>query len=186
MTLWRNGPKRLFDLAVAGLGLAFFGLPMAWIAWRIRRELGPPVLFQQTRIGTGGKPFVILKFKTMAEDGTIGPFARRLRGAALDELPQLVHIFLGQMSFVGPRPLVPEELQELDRSPGARRRFSVRPGLTGLAQVRSEKAPPLPKRLRWDLAYVRECSLRLDIRILLESVGISLRGAWERANAPAD
>lgn len=185
MRPWRRGLKRLFDLALAAAGLLLFALPMAWIGWRTRCELGPPVLFRQARIGTGGKPFDILKFRTMDPQGRVTPFAQQLRRTAMDELPQLINILAGQMSFVGPRPLIPEELREMDHVPDGRRRFSVRPGLTGLAQVRSEKVPTLPERLRWDLAYVRDCSLRLDLQILFTSVGVSARGAWEKPNAHA-
>ena len=171
--------KRCFDLALAALGLLLFALPTAWIALRCRMELGSPVLFRQTRIGYGGKAFFILKFKTMAHDGSMTPFARGLRRTAMDELPQLINVLRGEMGFVGPRPLIPTELENLDPADG-KQRLAVRPGLTGLAQVRSEKSPSLPERLRWDLSYVRDCSFWLDLRILLTSVGVSLRGAWEK------
>ncbi len=97
----------------------------------------------------------------------------------MDELPQLINILKGQMSFVGPRPLIPDELEDLGRIPEGKRRFSVRPGLTGLAQINSEKVPSLSERIRWDLAYVDQCSLWLDLRILFKSLAVTLAGKWE-------
>lgn len=99
----------------------------------------------------------------------------------MDELPQLINIFRGDMSFVGPRPLIPSELQDLDRTPEWKQRKSARPGLTGLAQLYSDKSPSLSERLKWDLAYLRDCSFLLDMRILAVSVRITLEGRWEKA-----
>ncbi len=171
----------MLDLGIACAGLVVFALPIFWIAWRIRKEIGSPVFFRQTRVGRGGNSFTILKFRTMggAKRATV-PFCLWLRGRALDELPQLFNILRGQMSFVGPRPLIPEELLELENIPRGTERFSVRPGLTGLAQLRSAKVPTLPERLRGDLEYIDRCSLRLDVRLLLRSVGVTFRGAWEK------
>lgn len=178
--LYRRGFKRLFDAGVALIGLVVFATPMGWIAWRIRRE-GGFVLFRQARVGHGGKVFTILKFRTLAEAGEVlSPLGEGLRASAMDELPQLINILRGQMSFVGPRPLIPDELLELSRIPGGARRLEVRPGLTGLAQLYTDKTPSLEQRLRWDLAYVDRCSFGLDLRILLKSVGVSLRGRWEQ------
>ncbi len=98
----------------------------------------------------------------------------------MDELPQLFHIFKGQMSFVGPRPLIPEELEQLHRVPRGRRRFEVRPGLAGLAQLYATKVPPLAERVGWDLKYVDQCSLPLDLWIIVRSLFVTMRGAWER------
>ncbi|MDO8730132.1 MAG: sugar transferase [Candidatus Omnitrophota bacterium] len=173
--------KRCVDLGLAAGGVFVFALPMGWIAWRLRRELGFPVLFRQTRVGLGRKPFTVLKFRTMKADGAVPSlFCRRLRACALDELPQLVNILRGEMSFVGPRPLIPEELETLEQLPRGADRLLLRPGLTGLAQLHSSKVPPLPERLRWDLAYADRCSLLLDLEILLKSVAVTLRGAWEK------
>jgi len=180
ISLWARGPKRLFDLGLSGTGLLLFSLPMLWIARRVRKTRGA-VLFRQPRIGYGGKPFVILKFKTMSEHQPPDRFGQWLRATALDELPQLINIFRGDMSFVGPRPLVSSELQGLDRAPEWKRRQSARPGLTGLAQLYGDKSPSLPERLRWDLDYLRDCSFLLDIRILAASIRITLEGRWEKA-----
>ena len=117
----------------------------------------------------------------MTADGIVPPgFCQGLRARALDELPQLVNILRGEMSFVGPRPLIPEELETLEQLPRGAERLLLRPGLTGLAQLHGSKVSALPERLRWDLAYVDQCSLLLDLGILLRSVAITLRGAWEK------
>lgn len=172
--------KRLFDALLAGTGLLVLALPIGGIWWYIHRKLGSPILFRQKRVGYQGETFAILKFRTMTAEGAVpGPSSAWLRATALDELPQLFNILRGQMSFVGPRPLIPEELRELDRVPDGRRRLSARPGLTGLAQLHSGKVPSLSERLRWDLAYVDHCSLPLDLQILFRSVAVTLRAAWE-------
>ncbi len=173
--------KRWVDVAIAGGGLLIFALPMGWIAWKIRRILGPPALFRQIRVGFGGGSFTVLKFRTMTSEGTVSSlFCQHLRASAMDELPQLINILRGEMSFVGPRPLIPEELEMLERFPRGRNRLGVRPGLTGLAQLYSTKVPVLSERLRWDLAYVDRCSFLLDLKILFRSVAITLCGAWEK------
>jgi len=162
------------------VGLLIFSIPIVWIAWRIRRALGESPFFKQIRIGYRRGNFQIMKFRTMSREGRIPPFCRWLRATALDELPQLLHILNGQMSFVGPRPLIPEDLQELGRFPEGKRRFGVRPGLAGLAQLYGGKFPGLGQRLKWDLIYVKRCSLRLDLWILFQSLAVTLRGAWEK------
>lgn len=177
--------KRLFDVTVAAGGLLIFALPMAWIAWKIRREMGPPVMFPQTRVGRNRKPFTVLKFRTMTPAGDISSgFCRALRACAMDELPQLINILQGDMSFVGPRPLIPSELETLEQLPRGTDRLRVRPGLTGMAQIHSSKVPALPERLRWDLEYVDRCSFLLDLQLMFKSVGITMRGAWEKGAKP--
>ncbi len=176
--------KRPFDMAVAAGGLIVFALPMGWIAWRIRREMGRPVMFPQTRVGKNRKSFTVLKFRTMTPGGTVSSgFCRALRASAMDELPQLINILRGEMSFVGPRPLIPDELATLEQLPRGAERLRVRPGLTGLAQLYSSKVPVLAERLRWDLAYADRCSFLLDLTILFRSVAITLRGAWEKTGS---
>ncbi len=177
---YRRWGKRVLDIGLSLFGLVLFAWPMAGIACVIFCQAGKPVLFHQARIGLRGKRFGIVKFRTMREDDRVfSAFAHSLRITAMDELPQLVHILKGQMSFVGPRPLVPDDLVEVHRMSEGPKRFSMRPGLTGLAQINAVKAPSLEERLKWDLAYANQCSLWLDMRTILKSVWVTLRGAWE-------
>lgn len=170
----------MFDLALACAGLAIFLLPMAWIAWVIFKQEGRPVLFSQVRVGRFGRSFFIWKFRTMTADGRVTEFGKKLRETAMDELPQLFNILKGEMGFVGPRPLIPEELSQLDQIPEGKRRLGMRPGLTGLAQLNTPKVPALAERVRWDLIYADRCSMRLDLQIIARSVGITFRSGWER------
>ncbi len=184
MGVYARYGKRIFDLTLSVIGLLFFMLPMALIAAKIRSSLGSPVLFRQPRVGKNGAFFTVLKFRTLADNGRVADrFCRGLRACAMDELPQLLNIFRGEMSFVGPRPLIPEELEEIGEFPGGKLRVSVRPGLAGVAQLYGDKNPSLQQRLIWDLSYIRNCSLGLDLWILLRSVGITLKGAWEKSGA---
>lgn len=178
--------KRCMDIGLAIAGGCIFALPMLWIGWRIRRELGPPVFFRQVRVGYQRRRFSVLKFRTMVSGGVVSsPFCRWLRATALDELPQLINILRGEMSFIGPRPLIPEELETLGQLPRGEDRLTVRPGLTGLAQLNGNKVPALPERLRWDLAYVDRRSFLLDLKILFKSVAVTLQAAWEKERARA-
>ena len=171
--------KRLLDILLASIGLLVFTIPMVCIAGWLRGKTAVSPLFRQIRIGRFGEPFLIAKFRTMTEEGEISAVGHWLRNTAMDELPQLIHILRGEMSFVGPRPLIPQELKDLSQIPNGTHRFLVRPGLTGLAQLYSEKCPSLSERLAWDLLYVDRCSLKQDVWILLKSLGITLKGAWE-------
>lgn len=181
ITRWyRSYGKRLFDILLASGGLLFFILPMGWFSIRIRRELGSSALFRQKRVGRNGALFTILKFRTMSGESVVpSAFCRWMRTTALDELPQLLNILKGDMSFVGPRPLIPEELTELSRVPGGNLRLSVRPGLAGLAQIYGTKTPALLQRVRWDLKYIDRCSFFLDLRILFKSLRIASRSSWD-------
>jgi lipopolysaccharide/colanic/teichoic acid biosynthesis glycosyltransferase len=146
---------------------------MVW--WR----MGSPVLFRQARAGRHGQIFELVKFRTMREIADefgkplpdaerLTPFGRWLRATSLDELPEIVNIFRGEMSFVGPRPL---HTRYVDRySPQQRRRLDVTPGLTGLAQVSGRNALGWDERFQLDLAYVNGASLRLDLSILLRTL----------------
>jgi lipopolysaccharide/colanic/teichoic acid biosynthesis glycosyltransferase len=171
--------KRIWEMGLALVGLVLFAIPMAAIAWGVYRNLGKPILFRQKRLGLNGQAFTLFKFRTMTPDGSIPPFGRWLRRTAMDELPQLINILRGEMGFVGPRPLVPEELADLKIHPNGHRRMEVRPGLTGLAQICGPKVPNLADRLRWDLAYIDRCSFGLDLKILIRSVWITMCAAWE-------
>lgn len=161
--------KRAFDLGVAILlliGLAPLLLLLALLVWF---DLGRPVLFCQLRPGLGGKPFLIYKFRTMrdsaaADSARLTRFGRFLRSFSLDELPELVNVVRGEMSLVGPRPLLMEYLPLY--SPRQARRHEVRPGITGWAQVRGRNAVSWEERFELDLWYVEHCSFFLDLKIL--------------------
>ena len=164
---------------------------MLIVALLISVTMGPPVFFRQTRIGQHGRPFTLVKFRTMApaREGQdeiasdrerltrLGGFLRRF---SLDELPELVGVLRGELSMVGPRPLLPEYLSLY--SPRQARRHEVRPGLTGWAQVNGRNAISWPERLEMDVWYVDHQSLRLDLRILLMTVATVVRSSHHRSD----
>ena len=167
---------RIRDLVLAGTLLVLTSPIMLAVALAVRRQMGAPVVFRQTRAGLGGQPFVIYKFRTMldetAADGTIRteaerltPLGEALRSWSLDELPQLINVLRGEMSLVGPRPLYPSYLPLY--SPVQARRHLVRPGLTGMAQVSGRNALSWEDKFALDVRYVDERSLWLDLRLLL-------------------
>lgn len=172
--------KRAFDVAGAAVGLVVAAAPMAVIAVAIAVVMGRPVLFIQERPGRGAQPFRLYKFRTMrdtrdqngdllSEDQRLTRLGRFLRAVSLDELPELWNILRGDMSFVGPRPLLMEYLPRY--SPEQARRHEVRPGLTGLAQVEGRNSLPWERRFERDVWYVDHWTLWLDLRILLRTVG---------------
>lgn len=167
--------KRLFDIVVSACALLMLALPMLVVIWMVRRKLGSPVFFTQVRPGMHGKPFKMVKFRSMiSERSTDGellpdavrltPFGRFLRSTSLDELPELWNVLKGDMSLVGPRPLLMEYLPLY--SPEQARRHEVRPGITGWAQVNGRNAISWEDKFKLDVWYVDHCSLWLDIRIL--------------------
>lgn len=167
--------KRLFDLVVATLALLLLGLPLILLIWQVRRKLGSPVFFRQTRPGLHGRPFEMVKFRTMTDargpDGQLLPdaerltaFGRFLRSTSLDELPELWNVIKGDMSLVGPRPLLVEYLPLY--SPEQARRHEVRPGITGWAQVNGRNALSWDDKFKLDVWYVDHRSIWLDIKIL--------------------
>ncbi len=182
--------KRLFDLLVSLLALIVLSPVLALTALAIAFESGRPVLFRQARVGLHGRSFRMLKFRSMVADAAArGPYFTAandpritriggfLRRTSLDELPQLINVLRGDMSLVGPRPDVPAQ-QSLYRPEDWQARCSVRPGLTGLAQARLRSAATPEQRVALDLAYVRERSLWLDLRILVWTLArVSGRGA---------
>ena len=184
MTLRDRFVKRGFDLIGAGVALAVLGPVLLVLAVLVRRRLGAPVLFRQRRPGRGGKLFTILKFRTMrdavgsdgrplADELRLTRFGRFLRSSSLDELPELLNVVRGDMSLVGPRPLIPAYLERY--TPEQARRHEVRPGITGLAQVSGRNAISWEERLALDVEYVDGWSLRLDLWILWRTVAITLR-----------
>jgi lipopolysaccharide/colanic/teichoic acid biosynthesis glycosyltransferase len=176
--------KRLLDIVVAGFALLVLSPLIAWVAWRVRQGMGSPVLFMQLRPGLGGRPFRMFKFRTMRDatgpDGAALPDAERLtplghwlRATSLDELPELWNVLKGDMSLVGPRPLLMEYLPLY--SPRQARRHEVRPGLTGWAQINGRNATTWEERLEHDAWYVENRSLALDLRILLKTIAKVLK-----------
>ena len=168
--------KRLFDFTVAALLLLLLWPVLLVVALLIRWKMGPPALFRQQRPGRKGEPFVVLKFRTMRDAtdaaGQPLPDAERLtplgefvRRSSLDELPQLLNVLRGDMSLVGPRPLLMEYLPLY--SARQARRHEVRPGITGWAQVNGRNALRWPDRLEMDVWYVENRSFLLDMKILL-------------------
>ena len=193
--------KRAFDLALSGAGLIASAPLWAVFAAAIRIEDGGPVFFRQERAGIGGRSFMAIKFRSMRPDAEAGVGAiqasehdprvtrvgRFLRATAMDELPQLWNIFRGDMSFVGPRALRPGEIEQgrngvlerLEDVPGYATRVSVRPGLTGVAQVYAPRDVPRRHKFRYDRIYVKRRSWCLDVRLILISFWISVHGTWE-------
>ena len=167
--------KRVFDVCVALLAVAVLSPVLIVLSLLVVAKLGTPVFFAQTRPGRGGKPFRMLKFRTMttARDASgnllsdaerLTPFGRFLRSLSLDELPELFNVLKGDMSLVGPRPLLMEYLPLY--SPEQARRHEVRPGITGWAQVHGRNALSWEEKFRLDVWYVDNHSLALDLRIL--------------------
>lgn len=171
--------KRIGDTLLILLALPVLLAAMLLLAWLVRRKLGSPVFFRQTRPGLHGRPFDMIKFRTMTDargpDGRLLPdadrltaFGRFLRASSLDELPELLNVLKGDMSLVGPRPLLMEYLPLY--SPEQARRHEVRPGVTGWAQVNGRNALSWADKFLLDVWYVDHRSLWLDIKILLLTV----------------
>lgn len=193
--------KRALDIGLSGLGLALSMPLWAAVAVAITIDDGGPVFFAQERVGQGGRIFRVLKFRSMIPDAeaAVGPkqasaedprttrVGRWLRATAMDELPQLLSIFRGDMSFVGPRALRPGEIEvngsgrheALEDVPGFERRCAVTPGLTGIAQVYAPRDIPRRHKFKYDLLYIRKQSVALDIRLIILSFWITFRGTWE-------
>lgn len=190
--MYKHFFKRILDFIAALLLIILFSPIMLWAAWRIRRELGSPVLFTQARPGLNAKIFKIYKFRTMSderdENGNLLPdelrlkgFGAKLRASSIDELPQLFNVLKGDMSFIGPRPLLVEYLPLY--SPRQASRHSVRPGITGLAQVNGRNDISWAAKLEYDAIYAENLSFLLDIKIafltikkVLKKEGVSKTG----------
>lgn len=180
--------KRAFDLAVAVPATIALAPVMAGIALWVRSEDGGPAIFRQQRVGAFGRPFTVLKFRSMVvdaehkgsglavqqDDDRITRAGRILRRLSLDELPQLINVVKGDMSIVGPRPTVPSQVERYDAT--QRRRLLARPGLTGLAQVRGRASIPWSARIALDVDYVDNWSMVRDLKIMLETVKVIVRG----------
>jgi len=193
--------KRALDLVLSGVGLVVSAPLWAMIAAAIKLEDGGPIFYSQPRVGTGGRSFEAMKFRSMvphaeqgvgpvqaiADDPRVTRIGRVMRATALDELPQLWNIFRGDMSFVGPRALRPEEIEvdamgariPLEAIPGFAERITVPPGLTGIAQIYARRDVSRRQKFRFDRLYIRRQSLLLDLRLILVSFWITFRGTWE-------
>lgn len=193
MTRWPNHPaKRSFDVAVSAMLLVVTAPLFAAAAAAVRIFMGRPVMFRQERSGLRGKPFVLWKLRTMSpefdaqgievpEDQRIPRLGAWLRATSLDELPQLLHVLRGDMSLVGPRPLLPEYVDRYSAEQA--RRLLARPGITGLAQVSGRNALSWEARFALDVEYVDRATWRTDLAILVSTVrrvvrpeGISAEG----------
>ncbi len=183
-SLAARGAKRIFDVAASGLGLLLLSPLLGAVALLVRLRLGRPVLFRQRRPGLHGKPFMMYKFRTMTDDRDaeggllpdgerLTPFGRFLRSTSLDELPELFNVLKGEMSLVGPRPLL---MAYLDRyTPHQARRHEVRPGITGWAQINGRNALSWEEKFDLDVWYVDNGTFLLDLRILVRTVAKVLR-----------
>jgi lipopolysaccharide/colanic/teichoic acid biosynthesis glycosyltransferase len=171
--------KRALDITLAGSALLALSPVAAATALAVRLKLGRPVLFRQTRPGKHARSFAVCKFRTMSDargvDGSLlpdaqrlGRFGRFLRTASLDELPQLLNVLRGEMSLIGPRPLMPQYLERYSNDQA--RRHDVLPGISGLAQVSGRNATSWSERLQLDVDYVDNWSLALDLSILLRTL----------------
>lgn len=194
--------KRALDVVLAGTGLLASAPLWAVVATAIKLEDGGPIFYRQERVGQGGRPFDALKFRSMipdaesgraiqatANDPRVTRVGRVMRGMALDELPQLWNIFRGDMSFVGPRALRPQEIEvngsgellSIDQIPGARERHQVRPGLTGIAQIFAPRDITRRNKFRYDRLYLHNQGFWFDVRLILLSFWITARGRWEHS-----
>ena len=172
--------KRAFDIAASASALVVLSPVLAITAYKVKKELGSPVLFRQTRPGLHGKPFEMIKFRTMKDakdkkEGNALPdsqrlteFGKKLRASSLDELPELWNVLKGDMSLVGPRPLLMEYLPLYSAEQA--KRHNVRPGVTGYAQVNGRNSLSWEDKFKLDTWYVEHQSFWLDMKILLKTV----------------
>ena len=193
--------KRALDVALAAAGL-LVSLPVSsLIALAVKLQDGGPIFHRQVRVGRYGRPFTSWKFRSMvphrdpvagarqatADDSRVTHVGRLLRVTALDELPQLWSILVGDMSLVGPRALLPAEIETHGTGdlvpaadiPGYTARHQVTPGLTGVAQIYADRDIPRRHKFRYDVVYIRRRSVGLDVRLIALSLWITLRGRWE-------
>lgn len=182
--MFANAVRRLVDISVALLVLVVGSPVLLGVAFAVRLGLGSPVLFRQRRLGMGGKPFEVIKFRSMrnpapGREGSefdaerLTPFGVFLRSSSLDELPSMINLLRGDITLVGPRPL-PE--QYWPRYRGAEyERFLVKPGFTGLAQINGRNAVDWDERLAFDVQYVRTRSLLGDLAIATKTIPVVLR-----------
>ena len=183
--------KRLVDIVVASIAILFLSPVFLFVAYKVRKHLGSPIFFCQERPGKDGKIFKMIKFRSMKnaldaqgnllpDEQRITPFGQKLRSTSLDEMPQLFNVLKGDMSIVGPRPML-KEFVEL-YSPEQARRLEVKPGMTGLAQVGGRNELDYEERFKCDVWYVDHHNTLVDFRIMFQTVGVMLKR--EGINAP--
>ena len=171
--------KRLLDIIIASIALILLSPLYALVAYKVKKNLGSPILFRQVRPGLHGKPFEMIKFRTMKdaidEQGNplpdserLTPFGKMLRSTSLDEMPELWNVIKGDMSIVGPRPLLMEYLPLYNEDQA--KRHNVRPGMTGHAQVNGRNAISWEEKFKLDTWYVENQSIWLDFKIMLKTV----------------
>jgi len=186
-SLWARGGKRIFDVVASVVLLSVLSPLLAITALLVKLTSHGPVFFRQERAGKNGRLYRLAKFRTMRGDRRpdpkeivplthpeITPLGRVLRRLKIDEWPQLIHVLGGEMSLVGPRPTLPDQVAAYDAF--RRQRLLVRPGITGLAQVYGSSLMPWDERILYDIAYVRGCDLRLDLHILARTIWVMLIG----------
>jgi len=190
--------KRCFDVVFSGIGLLLSSPLWLLFSILIKLEDGGPVFYGQERVGRNGNRFKSWKFRSMTPDADrllqkkehdprVTRIGKLLRATAMDELPQLWNILAGDMSFVGPRALMQEEIEvnssgapvPIDKISGYQARHAVRPGLTGLAQIFASRDIPRRQKFRYDLVYIRKQSFWLDLRLIILSFWITFRASWE-------
>lgn len=182
--MYKNFFKRLFDIVLSGLALIILCIPMGIIALMVKSRLGSPVIFSQERPGKNEKVFRMYKFRSMTDavdkDGNplpdeerLTPFGQKLRSTSLDELPEIWNIFKGDMSIVGPRPLLVKYLPRYSEE--QRHRHDVRPGLTGLAQINGRNAISWTEKFKYDIEYVNNLSFGLDVKIFFGTISKVLK-----------
>lgn len=171
--------KRLLDIIIASIALILLSPLYAYVAYKVKKNLGSPVLFRQVRPGLNGKPFEMIKFRTMKDavdaqgnplpdSERLTPFGKMLRSSSLDEMPELWNVIKGDMSIVGPRPLLMEYLPLYNEEQA--KRHLVRPGMTGHAQVNGRNAISWEEKFKLDTWYVENQSVWLDFKIMLKTV----------------
>jgi lipopolysaccharide/colanic/teichoic acid biosynthesis glycosyltransferase len=175
--------KRFLDIVIASFALTLLSPLYLYVAYKVKKNLGTPVLFRQVRPGLHGKPFEMIKFRSMhdaidaqgnplPEIERLTPFGKKLRSTSLDEIPELWNVIKGDMSIVGPRPLLMEYLPLYSKEQA--KRHHVRPGMTGHAQVNGRNAISWDEKLKLDIWYVENQSIWLDLKIMLKTIKVVL------------
>jgi len=183
--------KRFVDIVIASIAILFLSPVFLFVAYKVRKHLGSPIFFCQERPGKDGKIFKMIKFRSMKnaldaqgnllpDEQRITPFGQKLRSTSLDEMPQLFNVLKGDMSIVGPRPML-KEFVEL-YSPEQARRLEVKPGMTGLAQVSGRNELDYEQRFECDVWYVDHHNTWVDFKIMLKTVSVMIKR--EGINAP--